>query len=81
MASVPVPYDNVNAPGLSWSKSQASKDSDLDHCAVFADAGDKGVAFSNSNDPTAPVTYFTAEEFGAFLDGATAGDWNHLRRA
>ncbi|WP_149184697.1 DUF397 domain-containing protein [Streptomyces sp. TRM49041] len=37
------------------------------------------VALSDDKDENSPVLYFTRAEFTKFLDGAAAGEFDHLR--
>ena len=58
-----------------WRKSTRS--GAAGHCVEVArHAG--GVVVRNSNDPGAGAIAFTGPEFGAFLEGAAAGEFNDL---
>ncbi|WP_406863328.1 DUF397 domain-containing protein [Streptomyces sp. HUAS MG47] len=87
------PYENLNAPGLAWRKSSRTDlDPILKDCVIVAEApvaqghphphiadGTRMVALSDDKDPAAPVLYFSRAEFTKFLDGAAAGEFDHLR--
>ncbi|WP_418957223.1 DUF397 domain-containing protein [Streptomyces tritici] len=86
-------YRNVNAPGLHWRKaSRTDLDPILKDCVIVAEApdaqdhphagipdGTRMIALSDDKDPAAPVLYFSRAEFTKFLDGAVAGEFDHLR--
>jgi hypothetical protein len=46
-------------------------------CVEVASAGD-GVAIRDSKDKDGPMLRFTDQEWTAFLDGAKAGNFDHL---
>ncbi|WP_418957239.1 DUF397 domain-containing protein [Streptomyces tritici] len=87
------PYENANAPGLHWRKAgRTDLDPILKDCVIVAEApaaeghphasipdGTRMVALSDDKDPAAPVLYFSRAEFTKFLDGAAAGEFDHLR--
>ncbi|WP_149178859.1 DUF397 domain-containing protein, partial [Streptomyces sp. TRM49041] len=50
-----------------------------DHPHPHVPDGTRMVALSDDKDPGAPVLYFTRAEFTKFLDGAAAGEFDHLR--
>lgn len=57
-----------------WTKSSFSKEVDC----VEVGQMPEGVAVRDSKDPGGPVLRFTSGEFAAFLDGAKAGEFDHL---
>ncbi len=59
-----------------WQKSSRSTPNS-DNCVEIAPF-DGDVAMRNSNDPDAGGLRFTHAELSAFLDGAKAGEFDHL---
>lgn len=60
-------------PGT-WVKSRKSEANGM--CVELAALPRGGVAVRNSTDPGGPALIFTAEELGAFLDGAKRGEFD-----
>jgi hypothetical protein len=64
-------------PALVWQKSSRSNPSgNCVELAVLPDGA--GVAVRNSRDPDGPALVYTRDEVVAFLQGAKAGDFDHL---
>ncbi|MFE0766067.1 DUF397 domain-containing protein [Streptomyces smyrnaeus] len=59
--------------GVMWVKARASDSTG--HCVEISRLPDGQVAFRNSRHPKGPALVFTRSEFGAFLDGAGAGEF------
>jgi len=61
-----------------WVKSTRS-DNSGPYCLELAAIGDTGaVALRDSTAPTGPVIVLTRPEIAAFIEGAKAGDFDHL---
>ncbi|WP_327325601.1 DUF397 domain-containing protein [Streptomyces sp. NBC_01210] len=87
------PFENPHAPGLDWRKSSRTDlDPILKDCVIVAEApdaedhphpsiadGTRMVALSDDKDETGPVLFYSRAEFTKFLDGALAGEFDHLR--
>ncbi len=58
-----------------WIK--ASKSGSSGDCVEMLPAGDR-VEVRDSKNPDGPVLSFTRSEFGAWLDGARRGEFDHL---
>ncbi|WP_405969451.1 DUF397 domain-containing protein [Streptomyces sp. NBC_00988] len=72
-------FTNGMAAGLipgTWVKSRMSEANGM--CVELAALPRGGVAVRNSTDPGGPALIFTAEEMGAFLDGAKRGEFDAL---
>lgn len=61
-----------------WIKAQASNSSG--NCVEMEElpTPEGGVRVRDSKDPSGPVLSFTNAEFRAWLDGAKAGEYDHL---
>jgi hypothetical protein len=70
-------FANGNCVEAKWQKASAS--SGQGNCAEVAGLPlGGGVAVRDSKDPGGPVLVFTPAEWAAFLDGAKAGEFDHL---
>ena len=65
----------VEASGV-WRKSTRSNGSG--DCVEVAPLQDGGVGVRDSKDQAGPVLRFTVSEFKAFIEGAKAGEFDHL---
>jgi hypothetical protein len=74
--SIPPTPPAVNPADLTWIKATASGDNGA--CVELALAGDGWVALRDSKNPDVPPLMYTRTEFAAFLDGAKAGEFDHL---
>jgi Domain of unknown function (DUF397) len=63
------------APGTVFTKS--SRSGAAGHCVETAEVPG-GVALRHSKDPERGAFLFTAQEMSAFVQGAKAGDFDHL---
>jgi hypothetical protein len=59
-----------------WQKARMSNSQG--NCVELARLSDGNVAARNSRDPQGPALVFTKDEIAAFLDGAKAGEFDHL---
>lgn len=66
----------VNPGDLTWIKATASGDNGA--CVELASGGDDWVALRDSKNPDVPPLMYTRAELAAFLDGAEAGEFDHL---
>lgn len=66
----------VNPGDLTWIKATASGENGA--CVELAPAGDGWVALRDSKHPDVPPLMYTRTELAAFLDGAKAGEFDHL---
>ncbi|MDT0454013.1 DUF397 domain-containing protein [Streptomyces sp. DSM 40473] len=62
--------------GAEWVKSSGSMGAG--NCVELAKLPNGGVAVRNSRHPEGPALVYTREEVVAFLDGAKAGEFDHL---
>jgi hypothetical protein len=63
------------AEGDGWQKSSFSPDS---QCVEVKELSDDTIAVRNSNHRDAGTVYFSRAEFGAWLMGCKAGEFDHL---
>ncbi|NUK01731.1 DUF397 domain-containing protein [Streptomyces lunaelactis] len=66
---------DASALDAEWQKASASGGNG--DCVEFAPVGD-GVAVRHSKAPQGPALLFTRSEIAAMLDGARAGEFDHL---
>jgi hypothetical protein len=59
-----------------WQKSSFSPNT---NCVEVAQLRDGTVAVRNSNNPEAGTLHFTPAEMAAWIDGCTAGEFDHLK--
>ncbi|KUO18397.1 DUF397 domain-containing protein [Streptomyces dysideae] len=68
------PYiETASACGLEWVKSSYSGNNG--NCVEVAALPGGGRALRDSKNPSGPMLTFSAEEFGAFVAGARAGEF------
>jgi Domain of unknown function (DUF397) len=60
---------------LAWHKADSSTVNG--QCVEIASVAGK-IAIRDSKDPDGPVLVYTSAEFGAFLDGARNGEFDHF---
>lgn len=77
--AAPLPDFNPPAtPGLRWVKASRSNVQHLDDCVGLAVAADGSIVIGDTKNPAATPLTFRPSEFGAFLEGAKAGEFDHL---
>jgi Domain of unknown function (DUF397) len=70
------PAPTTQQPELRWQKSSFSPET---NCVEVAQLPDGTVAVRNSNHPDAGTLHFTPSEMAAWIDGCTAGEFEHLK--
>ncbi|MCC9307658.1 DUF397 domain-containing protein [Kitasatospora sp. RB6PN24] len=70
-------YDPTGAPGLTWIKSSKSNQQHLDDSIGFAVEGDN-FRIGVTTDPTQVPLTVTRAKLLAMLEGAKAGEFDHL---
>jgi hypothetical protein len=71
-----MPADSLGS--VRWVKGSAS--SAEGNCVEMAEAPNGGVAVRNSRFPQGPALIFTRAEVAALIEGAQAGEFDHLIR-
>ncbi|MEV7777783.1 DUF397 domain-containing protein [Kitasatospora sp. NPDC088351] len=79
MTAVAVPNYNPEAlPGLDWIKSSRSVREHLDDSIGLAMTADGQIAIGITTDPQQVPLIATQSKLQAFIDGAKAGEFDHL---
>ncbi|SDT69900.1 protein of unknown function [Streptomyces sp. TLI_053] len=79
MGAVPVPgYNPPSLPGLHWEKSSRSNKQQLDDSIGLAVTADGGIAIGITTDPAQVPLIATRTKLQAFVEGAKAGEFDHL---
>ncbi|WP_405997384.1 DUF397 domain-containing protein [Streptomyces sp. NBC_00829] len=65
-------------PGLHWVKSSESTPGTLDDCVGLAEAANNMVAIADTKDAGATPLVFRRSEIAALIEGAKAGNFDHL---
>ncbi len=82
MSAIPVPnYDPPALPGLSWEKSSKSNKQQLDDSIGLAVTPEGGIAIGITTDPQQTPLIATRAKLAAFVEGAKAGEFDHLTAA